>query len=403
MKKIVTIIMLLSLSFCPLSGSQSKTTPPSNGLSQEQQEVLEELIQQEESLLGEKQDTEAVDDEGLALRAETAEKELADEDMEAENQREPVRVESTFIQLNRELASLPKEAWQENLELVQAAGINRIIIQWSVEAQTSYFEPVPEYFTETYPAINHIFSVAEDIGMEVVTGLSYDPLYWERVPARSDILDIYLRVRNTINLRTQEALLDVFDGHQSWTGYYITEEIDDINWRQPGREDLLRQFLLRGGRIIRERDDLRSIFISAFFRKRTAPSTFAENMWSLTYGTEINELWVQDGIGVELLSRPLIEPYYVELQQRFYDQSPDVSLVIELFEQVSSDGEPFEAEPALPARVKNQLENASMVCREIIVFSLLDYADPRRGGRERELYQLIQEWNLALPADTEKE
>lgn len=384
----ITILAYFALGWFLLATADA---PATDTLTPEQRDVLQELLQIEETISRQSPHLESFDPEDVDRMAEVAEKEQGDEEVIVR----PAKIAGTFIQFNRENAALSADEWREKLALIQAAGINQVIIQWSAENGLAYFEPAPENFTETYPSLNYIFRAAEDKGMQVITGLTYDPHYWDRVPARNDILDVYFRVRNTQNLRLQEALLDVFDGHSSWTGYYISEEIDDINWRQPGRSDLMRQFLLRSGRIVRERDDIRDLYISAFFRKRTAPATFAHNMWNLTYDTGINSLWVQDGIGVEFLGTPLIKPYYTSLQETFANSPPDVTIVVELFEQVSTDDEAFAAEPALPGRVRNQLMNASLLQRDLLVFSILDYADPRGGSRQEELYKLIQEWNLA--------
>ena len=63
--------------------------------------------------------------------------------------------------------------------------------------------------------------------------------------------------------------------------------------------------------------------------------------------------------------------------------------------------EPFVLRPvatALPARVERQLRDASLVGGPVVLFSLFDYADPRKGGARKEMYDLIVEWNSQFPA-----
>ena len=102
-------------------------------------------------------------------------------------------------------------------------------------------------FEESHPLVNRILEAAGRVGLEVVLGLGHDPEYWRMIETRADVLDVYFRVRNTRNLRLQEALLENFGNNPDWTGYYLSEEIDDLNWREPDRERVFRQYLLRSG------------------------------------------------------------------------------------------------------------------------------------------------------------
>ena len=300
----------------------------------------------------------------------------------------------TFIQLSREWSKLETEDWNQLFDIIEYAGLETIIIQWTASEEIAYFEPAPEQYTETYPVLNHLFEALEGRNLQVVLGLSSDPDYWTNISTRNDVRDVYFRVRNTHDLRVQEALLELFGDNSNWTGYYLSEEIDDINWREPADEEVFHQFLLRAGRIIQERDKDRPVSISSFFRKRTAPSTYATNLYRLMTNTVVSRLWIQDGIGVFPLSSSLIEPYFQTLSRQFNGNPTQLGVVVELFETTSKPDEPFQASPALASRVKNQLKNASMVGGPIVLFSLLDYADPRKGGNEKEIYEVICQWNL---------
>ncbi|MGE9291655.1 MAG: DUF4434 domain-containing protein [Puniceicoccales bacterium] len=325
------------------------------------------------------------------------------EDSEITGQPNPVLspVTGTYIQLSREWTTLTTEDWAQVLDIIQDAGLRKIIIQWTALPEIAFFEPAPEQFTETHPVINRLFEASSGRDLEIVLGLYSDPDYWQLIETRNDVRDVYFRVINTHDLRIQEALIEEFGEDPHWTGYYIAVEIDDINWREPADEGTFHQFLLRAGRIIRERDDQRTVSISSFFRKRTAPSTYATNLSHLMSSTSITQLWIQDGVGVYPLSRSLIEPYYQILAQQFAGISPQLGSVVELFEMTSKPSEPFTAQPALAARVLNQLENASLLGGPIMLFSLFDYADPRKGGAQEEIYEVIREWNQRIaPAPT---
>ncbi len=389
------LLVLLSSTASQPSDPASSGPPPdateTTSLTPEQDELFDELLQQE---MEREPEAARVLQEDPAEAAELVE---STEDLPSPAPAPAKsRVIGTFIQLSREWAKLSPEGWAEVLDLIEGAGLHTIIVQWTAAGEIAYFEPAPEAHTEIHPVLNQLFEALRGRDINLVLGLGHDPEYWKNIEVRNDVRDVYLRVLNTRDLRIQEALLEQFGEEESWTGYYLSEEIDDINWREPADEQVFHQYLLRASRIIRERDPERTIAISSFFRKRTAPETYANNLADLMTATEINRLWIQDGIGVEFLGAALIEPYYQALATRFAVPPPGLGVVVELFEMTSAEDEPFAAQPALTSRVENQLQNASLIGGPLILFSLFDYADPRRGGTEEEIYQLIQEWNSAI-------
>jgi len=385
-------VFSLFLTFSPLASGQTfPSTPPppeaDSPITTEQESLFDELMERE---IRREPESARILQEDPAEAAELVGAEELDQTTA------PAPVVGTFLQLTRQWIDHTVEDWREVLGIVEDAGMSTIIIQWTAVEPVAFFEPAPPLYTETYPLINRLFEALKESELTVVLGLSHDPNYWKNINARNDVRDVYFRVRNTHNLRLQEALLEAFDSRSQWTGYYLSEEIDDINWREPADESVFHQFLLRSGRIVRERDPDRSLSISSFFRKRTAPSTYADNLLKLMTSTEVDQLWIQDGIGVEPLSSPLIEPYYRTLALRFATPPPGLGTVVELFETTSAPEDPFAAQTALPRRVRNQLRDASMLGGPIIVFSLFDYADPRKGGAQKEVYNVIRDWNREI-------
>lgn len=404
MKSKLTILFLcgslLVPSFLASQVKNNDTAPATTPLTEEQESLFDTLLEKETRVDPRSARILQEDPEKAAEIVEiTGSSESGGEAVESPPAKSPVI--GTFIQLTRKWGTLSEDDWSKILDIVEYAGMTKIIIQWTASETIAYFEPAPEAYTETYPVINRLFSALQNRDIEVVLGLDNDPDYWRIIETRNDVRDVYFRVQNTRNLRIQEALLEQFDSVERWTGYYISEEIDDLNWREPASEEVFHQFLLRGGRIIRERDEDRTISISSFFRKRTAPSTFANNLADLMSSTQIDRLWIQDGIGVSPMGSSLIAPYFQVLKTRFSGLPTRPGIVAELFETTFNPDEPFAAQTALAGRVERQFRDASILGGPIVVFSLFDYADPRKGGTEREIYELIRAWNLeAVPSFT---
>lgn len=370
-----------------LHGQDDPSAEP--GLTSEQDEIFDRLLERETRRAPE---ATALVEEDPSEAAALVEEE--DGEPEAGVDPVPLRpVGGTFLQPSRDWADDPVARWRERLSLAERAGLRKLIVQWSASGDVAFFEPAPPRYAESYPLLNRLFEAAEGTGIEIVLGLGNDPRYWEVIQSRADVLDVYFHVRNTRNMVLQEALLEAFGDRLEWTGYYLSEEIDDVNWREPERETVFRQYLLRSGRILRERDEARSLSISSFFRKRTAPAIYAANLRDLVTETEIDRIWIQDGIGVELLSTPLIEPYYAELRRTFLRGEPRPGVVVELFEQTSAEGETFAAQTAPARRIERQLRDAAIVGGEIVVFSLFDYAYPSGEGTADAAFDVIRRWN----------
>lgn len=307
-------------------------------------------------------------------------------------------VNSSFIQLNRDVGSWTDAQWGTALEKAKSVGIRTLIVQWVAENEVAYFEPSPIRYTETHPAVNRILRAAERLGMEVVLGLSHDPEYWQFIKARDDVREVYLRVRASENMELIGALLDAFPAARAWKGYYITEEIDDLSWRDPRSVEIFRNYLLRLGRVLEAEDPHRPVIISSFFRRRTAPLAYASNLRELLRETAVDRVLIQDGVGVDPIP-PRFVRFYLEALQEVFARDPDVpalDFIVEIFEQTSNDNESFVAVPASMERVRSQLKNVAPFSEGITLFSLLDYAAPGNGEDADLLHQLIAEWNASV-------
>jgi len=310
-------------------------------------------------------------------------------------------VNASFIQLNRDFGSWSDAQWRAALEEAKSIGVDTVIVQWSAEGDVAYFEPSPIRYTESFPAVNRILRASERLGLKVVLGLSHDPEYWRFIKARDDVREVYFRVRASENMELIGALLDVFGAARVWTGYYITEEIDDLSWREGKSMEIFRNYLFRLGRVLEAVDPDREVVISSFFRRRTAPLAYASNMRELLRDTVVDRVLIQDGVGVDPLPARFVR-FYIEALSEVFSRDPEapaLDFVMEIFKQTSGPDEAFVAVSAPVERVQSQLENLAPHSSGITLFTLLDYAAPGNGVEAESLYQLIAEWNASIRSD----
>jgi hypothetical protein len=297
---------------------------------------------------------------------------------------------ATFIQLNRGVTERTSKDWQKDMEQMKDIGIDTIILQWCAETDVSYIESDDLPYEEQYTTVARIIDVASKAKLKIYLGLHQDPDYWTQITAREKVLRDYFLVRVVQNERLQKALLEEFGDVKEWVGYYIPDELDDLTWRQPGQAVLVSDYVKLMCKRLRFNDPARKISISAFFRGRTAPDIFMENMKSIVTTNTVDNLLLQDGAGNLDPSLQYTPIYYKAFKKRWPKENAELSCVVELFKQESREDQPFNAIPAEPERVRTQINNATNYFDDIIFFTFSDYADPDLGSAAKKLYNELK-------------
>ncbi len=214
-------------------------------------------------------------------------------------------------------------------------------------------------------------------------GLANDSSYWNRIGADRSFLETYLR-----NLRNRSALvaaelLPIAARYDSFAGWYIPTEIDDVNWRTREAAGSLNRFVSGLSRDLRRITPDAGIAISGFSNAYLDPRGF-ERFWTkLMTEAKLDIVLFQDGVGAgKLLPREL--GFYIQAIQRSSKQSGcRLVVVLELFEQIPGDSG-FDARPAPFERIIDQLNQVRQTgVTEIFAFSVPEYLTPL-GGPEAE-------------------
>lgn len=298
----------------------------------------------------------------------------------------------TFVQLSPGTAKM-SAAWAADFGQMKQIGIDTVIVQWSAEEGISYFtNDLP--FAEFHTSIEAILRAAEQEGMGVYLGLQRDPRYWDHVTSRERVLKDYFEVRIAQNEKLQLEMLKRLGTRASWKGYYIPDEIDDINWRISEKTPIMRGYIARMSESLHANDDGRAILASAFYRMRTAPDVFASNLADLVGGSRLTRILVQDGLGAGIswkYAERYVPVYYEALARALATSGVSLGIVVEAFARASSPGEPFAAGPAAPERVGKQLEMAERHARQIVYFTFPNYIDPDlRSPAAATLYEALK-------------
>ena len=277
-------------------------------------------------------------------------------------------VRGIFLQPKAGYLKKDHSDWLRIFTRLKDRNIDTLYVQWSAE-NGRVFADIPLENHESQALLEKIFPAARECRLNVVLGLYHETTYWQQIPAPGDVLENFFYLRVAANERLLEQLYKKFGQESSLAGYYIPDEIDDLNWRTADRIGFYNSYLKLMVERIRKFDPKRPVAVSAFFRSRTAPRIYAENLFSILKDTGINQLLVQDGAGENNPPEPYRDMYFEKIKER---NTGEIGLVgiIEIFSRTSLESEPFAAVSAPRDRIIRQLSEARKYFDNLVVFSL---------------------------------
>ncbi|MFJ2279785.1 DUF4434 family protein [Pseudomonas sp. NPDC087803] len=248
--------------------------------------------------------------------------------------------ERVFYQPLNVDASLSQAQWQQIWQDTARQGARTVIVQWTAYGDSD--------FGGANGWLANSLKLAQQQGLQLVLGLKMDPAYYQRIDELDSAgLATYWQAQLGQSLAQQQTLRK--DWKLPVSGWYLPMELDDFHFLAADRRATLqRQLKAFAGKLDAP------LHISAFSAGKLAPTVNGQWLGELS-GTDI-QVWWQDGAGTGKLS-PLVRDGYASALPC------SVGIVREAFRQVSVEGQPFRAEPAVP-------DAASTGCHVNAVFSL---------------------------------
>ena len=301
------------------------------------------------------------------------------------------RLESTFVQLSRPHTAWTAEQWRDLFSDFRRLSLTELIVQWSSYDDVSFY--VPSQRNEASP-IQTILKLADEAGIKVWVGLAADSTYWQHIQRDPALVDVYLRRLRGKSLSVARALASEVRRHPSFAGWYLSEEIDDVNWVDRARRAVLLTHLRAQALELESIAPGVPLTLSGFSNGNMDPLALAGFWRQLEEAANLRRLLFQDAIGAGKLDIDDLPPYFQALHDAFSRGHARVGIVVELFRQTST-SPAFAAVPAPIARIRKQLELASRYSSAPIVgFAVPEYMS-RTGGRDAE--RLMNDYLTAAP------
>lgn len=223
-------------------------------------------------------------------------------------------------------------------------------------------------------ALARVLEAAAEREIAVWLGLSVDPEYFRHVGQADDgAVRQYLRQRLTRTLSLAHALGEAAR-HRAVRGWYIGDEIDDLNWTRPERAELLARWLAEVTAALTLVQPAASIAVSGFVNAASTSPRALAAQWRRWFAAapRLDEVLFQDGVGAAKVPLADSERYLGAVAEAAAAARRRFTPVVELFEAVPAAAVGTFRSAAAP-RVLAQIGVADRVAGDWVAFSAPEY------------------------------
>ncbi len=303
------------------------------------------------------------------------------------------RLQGTFIQLLSHHGDWTKSDWHELFDYFSALQLSGVVIQWSVIDDIAFY-PSSHYSHLLKHPLEIVLELADEHNIDVFVGLAYDTQYWAKVGNEPQALEVYFNNFYERSSLAASEMLPLVTKYSSFKGWYISEEIDDINWRSAESQQVLFHYLEKLTKHLRTLTPDKRVALSGFSNGALTPDNF-QLFWSaLLVSADVDTVLFQDGIGVNKLQFDNLHHYLEAMRNAALATGTELQAIIETFTQIAGtpiDNQPFQAIPAPLERILQQVSVAAQYAEKNIAFSIPEYMTPKGGGKAEQLYKRYTE------------
>lgn len=299
------------------------------------------------------------------------------------------RFDGSFLQLTESHRQWKPEDWAALMAEMKDLGLDFLIVQWTAYDGSNFAAAAGDDPDAGPSTLDRLLQAADRTRMGIYVGLLQDSDYWSRIKLDPASVEVYLQQLRRRELALAEQLAPGLKAHRSVRGWFITEEIDDINWRDRAHRTLLFNHL---GVLSSRLDGLLpggKVALSGFANGVVDPKTFAVFWGSLLQAAKnVDIVLFQDGVGVNKLRPPEVPIYLKTLAASVQTAGRDLWTIVEIFQEVQGSrkpGDAFRAEPAPIDRINRQMELAGPYSSRLVAFSIPEYMSTRAGPGAEQL------------------
>ena len=281
-------------------------------------------------------------------------------------------VNGIFYQPWREDLSLTGSDWEQRMVMLRQDGLDTLYLQWLRYGEIDFLNA---HLKTGKPFIQVLLDAAERQGIGIYIGLFSDPGFFHALNLTTRALDGYLLKLREKSLQLAGEFQARYGKHPAFRGWYLPEEIDDLNWQTAPRRKILDFHLRHQGYGLKALGCEKPVAFSAFFSGALSPDGFAEFCRQRLDGSD-HYLLVQDGLGGRM-DMATTRRYHASLR-RIVGKQDRLCWIVELFND-ELPGPAFSGKAIEPFQLNERLTmvHKDFAGKRLVLFSLRYWLDQK--------------------------
>ena len=263
------------------------------------------------------------------------------------------------------------QQWKDEMQKMKDVCLNTLVVQYSVYNDLAWYSSSNLAFVQYKEStLNKIFEAAEEKGIKIYVGLYFDE-NWNNADKNLNATYSNLLVKHQ---QVINELYNAFALNTSFKGWYIPQEINDLEWQSNSNKNLLFNWLQDVASYAHSKDASKKVMIAPFFNL-WMPADVLKDWYNdmLAVATDIDQVFPQDGVGITLKNVYYDVPlFYSKIKEACDANGAEFGATVESFKQTSGwpvDNGVFSAQPTNINTLVAQINEANAnQASEIIQF-----------------------------------
>ena len=248
------------------------------------------------------------------------------------------KLNGAFIQLwntsGCECGGWTQAQWDSEFEKMRDNQLDYLIVQYSIYHDLSWYSPssIPSVVYKMN-TLNYIVAAAEKVNMQVHFGLYFDETWNSSNKSSATTYSSILSKHKSVI----DELWDLFGTSSAFGGWYIPQELNDLEWQDEPEKSLLFEWVKDITDYTETKSSTKPIMIAPFFNL-WLPADRLENWYDelLQKAAHLDRIYPQDGVGITLKNPKYHIPLYYSAIKRACDNNDRTfGATIETFQQTS--------------------------------------------------------------------
>ncbi len=280
------------------------------------------------------------------------------------------------------------QQWKDEFQKMKDACMTTFVVQYGVYDNLSWYSPSSlSFVTYKETALNKIFQAAEAKGINIYVGLYFDETWNSSSKTAASTYSLLLtKQQQVIN-----EIWNLFGNSSSFKGWYIPQEINDLEWQTNPAKSLLFDWIQSIASLAHNKNASKPVMIAPFFNL-WMPSDLLKTWYTELFqaAPDLDQVFPQDGVGITLKNVYYDVPlFYSKIKEACDENGVQFGSTVESFQQLTGwpiDNGSFSATSANINRFKAQLWETKVHSPVEIIQFEWSYMQPSLGTANSTLY-----------------